>query len=90
MCSVKKTRIFLRHQSRARTKAAKLKREKMQTGNRGITTAPLTEMEKKIVSLIGVEYTFGSDCPDFMPEEELMNISCLRQREIKHCQHHKL
>ncbi|CAG4957221.1 unnamed protein product [Parnassius apollo] len=57
---------------RACTKAAKLKRERMQTGNQGITTAPLTEVEKKIVSLIGVEYTFGSDCPDSMPEEETL------------------
>ncbi|CAK1583091.1 unnamed protein product [Parnassius mnemosyne] len=29
-------------------------------------------MEKKIVSLIGLEYTFGSDCPDSMPEEETL------------------
>ncbi|CAG4938799.1 unnamed protein product [Parnassius apollo] len=58
--------------SRACTKAAKLRRERMRTGNQGITTAPLTEVEKKIVSLIGVEYTFGSDCPDSMPEEETL------------------
>ncbi|CAG4938749.1 unnamed protein product [Parnassius apollo] len=58
--------------SQACTKAAKLRRERMRTGNQGITTAPLTEVEKKIVSLIGVEYTFGSDCPDSMPEEETL------------------
>ncbi|CAG5058207.1 unnamed protein product [Parnassius apollo] len=42
----------------------------MRTGNQG--TAPLTEVEKKFVSLIGVEYTFGSDYPDSMVEEETL------------------
>ncbi|CAG4932150.1 unnamed protein product [Parnassius apollo] len=30
------------------TKAAKLRRERMRTGNQGIITAPLTEVEKKL------------------------------------------
>ena len=57
--------------SRACTKASKLRQEIASTGNRGVYTAPLTEMEQRITSIVGVEYTTGTDCPDAMPEEDV-------------------
>ncbi|CAG9789602.1 unnamed protein product [Diatraea saccharalis] len=50
--------------SRACTKAAKLKKEKAQTGKQDIDTLPLTEVKRRIVSLVGADYTGGTNCPD--------------------------
>nr|XP_049696771.1 uncharacterized protein LOC126054603 isoform X2 [Helicoverpa armigera] len=58
--------------SRACSKAAKLKKEQKRTGNRGVSTAPLTEAESRIISIVGADYSFGTDCPDAMPEEDLL------------------
>lgn len=61
--------------SRACMKAAKIRKEKVQTGNRPIKTPPLTEIEKRIISLIGADYSIGTNCPDSMPEEDVIQCS---------------
>lgn len=57
--------------SRACTKAARLNRERNATGNRTVTSAPLTKVEKRIISILGSSYVTGTDCPDSMPEENV-------------------
>lgn len=53
-------------------KASKLRNERNRTGNFPVTAEPLDNLEKRIISVIGVEYIQGTtDCPDSFPEEEV-------------------
>ena len=63
--------------SRVSIKMRNRRKEMAQTGNKSLTTAPLSEFERKVIGLLGKEYIDGSlTCPDSLPEEEVrINLS---------------
>lgn len=55
--------------SKATNKAAGIRKDRAATGNKEVTTKPLTELEKKVVGIYGKEYTEGSEVLDTLVEE---------------------
>ncbi|XP_072943286.1 uncharacterized protein [Epargyreus clarus] len=60
--------VWRDYKSRTCSKAAKLRRQRERTGNIPMEIPALTDMERRILSIIGTDYVFGTDCPDSMPE----------------------
>ncbi|XP_034248567.1 uncharacterized protein LOC117649705 [Thrips palmi] len=55
--------------SKATAKAAGNRKDRAATGNKEITTIPLTELEQKVVAIYGKEYSEGSAVLDTLVEE---------------------
>lgn len=53
-------------------KARELRKAKAKTGNKSIKETELTELEVRVIGLVGAEYIEGSkDCAESIPEEEV-------------------
>ncbi|XP_039305543.1 uncharacterized protein LOC105204489 [Solenopsis invicta] len=65
-------------------KIAKIRANRSVTGNVGGAPDKLTEREKKILGLMGLDYVEGVQCPDSFPEEqaEAMNLLTAGDDEI--------
>ncbi|KAF0735676.1 Myb DNA-bind 5 domain-containing protein, partial [Aphis craccivora] len=50
-------------------KASALRNHKKQTGNKQIELAELSEIDNKVLGLVGYDYVEGTVCPDSWPEE---------------------
>lgn len=57
---------------RTYNKATKLKKDKIQTGDRDPIT--LTNLERKVMALMNRNYTFGTSCADAILEEDVSLI----------------
>ncbi|XP_032690591.1 uncharacterized protein LOC116853576 [Odontomachus brunneus] len=56
--------------SRTSIKVKDLRKAKRLTGNKAITLTDLTELEQRVIGVIGAEYVEGSKCADSIPDEE--------------------
>lgn len=43
----------------------------MQTGNKKIDLPQLSDLDKKVLSIMGKDYVEGTSCPDSWPEEQV-------------------
>jgi len=43
----------------------------VQTGNNKTDTPQLSDLDKKVMSIIGNEYVEGTSCPDSWPDEQV-------------------
>ncbi|CAI6347734.1 unnamed protein product [Macrosiphum euphorbiae] len=50
-------------------KASALRNDKKRTGNKQIELAELSEIDNKVLGLVGYDYVEGTVCPDSFPEE---------------------
>lgn len=56
----------------------KIRKNRCETGNKFIDV-PLTELDKRILGLIGTEYVTGNEnCPDSFPEEHSVSYNHLQ------------
>lgn len=63
--------------SRTSIKAKDLRKTKSLTGNKAITQSELTELELRIIGIIGSEYVEGSKyCADSIPDEDVIFFIC--------------
>ncbi|XP_066585605.1 uncharacterized protein [Prorops nasuta] len=59
--------------SKTSKKARNIRLQRAATGNRSVTIDKLSELELRVISIVGLNYVEGSaDCPDSMPEEEIL------------------
>ncbi|XP_032690768.1 uncharacterized protein LOC116853706 [Odontomachus brunneus] len=56
--------------SRTSIKVKDLRKVKRLTGNKAITLTDLTELEQRVIGVIGGKYVEGSKCADNIPDEE--------------------
>lgn len=68
---------------RASTKVRDRKRQQALTGNMPLTTEPASELEKRVIALIGHEYVEGHDTvPENVPEQEVNMSNCIHCLKI--------
>ncbi|XP_036336280.1 uncharacterized protein LOC118746544 [Rhagoletis pomonella] len=62
--------------SRTSVKARERRKQMAATGNAPMLTAPLSDLDQKVLSLLGTEYVEGSSqCVESIPEEDSLQIS---------------
>ncbi|XP_026825428.1 uncharacterized protein LOC113561950 [Ooceraea biroi] len=60
-------------------KVAKIRENRVTTGNRSGPPLKLTEREEKILGIMGFDYVEGVQCPDSFPEEQLSKYSASKE-----------
>lgn len=55
-------------------KASALRNAKRQTGNKSVELVELSDMDSKVLGIVGFDYVEGTQCPDSWPEELVSNI----------------
>jgi len=53
-------------------KVGALRAARVKTGNKTIDLPPLTDLDKKVLGLMGYDYVEGTECPDSWPEEQVL------------------
>jgi len=69
-------KVWKDFKSRTSIKAKDLRKAKRLTGNKAIMQPELTELELRVIGIIGAEYVEGSKyCTESIPDEEVMFIN---------------
>lgn len=60
-----------------------MRKAKAQTGNKAISIDALTELEQRVIEIIGAEYIEGNkDCADNILEEEVIFINFCQKTNL--------